>query len=220
MTRLLIGIALVASLLVVPAALAQGQQGDCEVDNPFFAPEGGIFLHDRRGPDFEYTVTLEGGTATATVGNDNCSPSDGTVTVAGVTIDAPNEQGGRNTADLGVLPAGTQTFDVTVTGELSVWLLIESSGFEGEVECGEATTSAGDGDDTPLATFVRGDDDASKNDDPCSELIGFNLESSAGGGEQTVTFEAVAARYVRLVVISGYDKNLSAIAELNVLGGK
>lgn len=188
MTRLLTVLALIAALLVIPAALAQGQH-DCDVDDPFFAPEGGIFLSDKRGPDFEYTVTLEGGLATATVGNDNCSPSDGTVTVAGVTIDAPTEQGAQNTADLGVLPAGTQTFDVTVSGMVSVWLLIESTGFEEEIACGESTTMDGDGVATAEVAFQRGDDNASKNENPCSVDIGVNLESTADLTEQTVTFE-------------------------------
>ena len=37
--------------------------------------------------------------------------------------------------------------------------------------------------------------------------------------EQRVAFKPVSARYVRLVILSGYDENLSAIAELNVIGG-
>jgi len=36
--------------------------------------------------------------------------------------------------------------------------------------------------------------------------------------EQRIRFEPVAARYIRLVVQSGYDENLTAIAELNVVG--
>jgi len=38
--------------------------------------------------------------------------------------------------------------------------------------------------------------------------------------EQRLSFQPVAARYIRLIVLSGYDKNLTAIAELNVLGVK
>jgi hypothetical protein len=35
--------------------------------------------------------------------------------------------------------------------------------------------------------------------------------------EQNVSFEPVRGRYLRLVVQSGYDENLTAISELNVL---
>lgn len=62
--------------------------------------------------------------------------------------------------------------------------------FDGVVDCGEPTFTVGDGDETPGATFTRGDDDT-KNPDPCSELIGYNLESFVDetAGEQTVSFE-------------------------------
>jgi hypothetical protein len=35
--------------------------------------------------------------------------------------------------------------------------------------------------------------------------------------EQRISFEPVTARYVRLVIKSGYDDGLSAIAELNLV---
>ncbi len=61
-------------------------------------------------------------------------------------------------------------------------------GYDGIIACGQSTYTTGDGTTTPEATFTRGDDDA-KNADPCSALIGFNLTSGVGVGDQTVTFE-------------------------------
>jgi len=79
---------------------------------------------------------------------------------------------------------GTAPGSLGITG--SAWQLVES--FDGIIDCGQATFTTGDGVTTPEATFTRADDDV-KNPDPCSTLIGYNLESTAGAGVQTVTFE-------------------------------
>ncbi len=80
--------------------------------------------------------------------------------------------------------------DGTAAGSLgiagSAFQLVET--FDGIIDCGEPTFTTGDGTTAPKATFVRGDDD-DKNDDPCSQLIGYNLTSTVTATEQTVTFE-------------------------------
>lgn len=187
MKRLLMALVVLASMIVVPSALADSGD-ECEPAPP---PEGSIELGTRQ-KTYTYTVTLEEGIATATLGNDDCSLGRGSVTVGGVTIPAPTQQGERTSAELGFVEAGTYTYSVTVTGRISVWLLIESApSFDGLLECGQSTTSVGDGDATPMATFTRGADDDSegKNSDPCSKLIGYNLDSAATSSEQTVSFE-------------------------------
>lgn len=185
MKRLLIGLLVLTSMLVVPAAVAEE---DCE---PVPPPEGAIELGTRQ-PNVTYTVTVEAGLAIATVGNDDCSVGRGSVIVDGVMIPAPTVAGGQTTAELGFLEAGTYTFDVTVKGRISVWLLIETVVvWEDELACSESTMTVGDGDVAPMATFVRGDDDGSegKNPDPCSVDIGYNLDSETNGTAQSVTME-------------------------------
>lgn len=185
MKRLLMAVVVLASMLTVPAALA-GPRDVCPDEVP--PPEGSISLSPRF-TTYEYTVDLEAGLATATVGNDDCSGGPGVVTVDGVAIPAPVEQGGRNTAELGTVEAGETTFTVTIEGRISVWLLVESEPvFDGVAACGDTTLTVGDGAATPEATFVRGDDDT-KNPEPCSELIGYNLESTTTATEQVVSFE-------------------------------
>lgn len=80
--------------------------------------------------------------------------------------------------------------DGTAPGSLgfagSAFRLVEV--FDGVIDCGESTLTAGDGASTPEATFTRADDDA-KNEDPCSALIGYNLDSTIGSADQKVLFE-------------------------------
>jgi len=79
--------------------------------------------------------------------------------------------------------------DGTAPGSLgitdSVFKLTDVDGF---IPCGDSTISVGDGVVDPMASFVRGDDDA-KNPDPCSILIGYNLDSTSSASDQTVSFE-------------------------------
>ncbi len=79
---------------------------------------------------------------------------------------------------------GTTPGSLGISG--SAFALVET--FDGIIPCGDDTFTTGDGIEEPQATFTRGDDDG-KNPDQCSELIGFNLDSSVGESDQTVTFE-------------------------------
>lgn len=80
--------------------------------------------------------------------------------------------------------------DGTAPGSLgylaSAFKLVEE--FDGVIDCAQDTFTVGDGTSSPEASFTRGDDDA-KNSNPCSELIGYNLESAVGADDQTVVFE-------------------------------
>lgn len=194
MKRLLMALVVLCSMLAVPAAFA-GSKGECPYEIP--PPEGAIELGPRERT-YSYTVTLEAGVATATVGNDDCSNQPGTVLVDEVAIPAPTTSGGRSTAELGFVEAGTYTFSVEIVGRISVWLLIESvPSFDGVVACGESTMTVGDGVEAPGASFVRGDDDDSegKNSEPCTELVGYNLDSETSTEDQTVSYEFETSEY-------------------------
>ncbi len=79
---------------------------------------------------------------------------------------------------------GTASGSLGISG--SAFALVEQ--FDGVIPCGDDTFTVGDGASTPQATFTRGDDD-DKNPDPCTALIGYNLDSAVGTTDQTVTFE-------------------------------
>lgn len=97
-------------------------------------------------------------------------------------------------------PDGAFSLDGGATGiassEVEDWEGITESIFElvvpdfdGIVACGESTDPAGNGTTTALATFTREDDDP-KNEDPCSALVLYSLDSTTGGDDsQTVTFQ-------------------------------
>ncbi len=64
------------------------------------------------------------------------------------------------------------------------------SEFADEVGCGDFTPVVGDGEETAMASFQRGENNVDKGGDPeCEDPVGFNLDSTASEDEQTVTFE-------------------------------
>jgi hypothetical protein len=78
---------------------------------------------------------------------------------------------------------GTEVGSLGITG--SAFTLVET--FTGIIPCGDDTLTVGDGTITAQATFTRGDDDFVKGGG-CTELIGYNLESTATANDQTVSF--------------------------------
>lgn len=79
---------------------------------------------------------------------------------------------------------GTEAGSLGISG--SAFKLVTT--FDGIVDCGDDTLTAGNGSTEAAATFTRGDDDAVKGGG-CTQLIGYNLDSTATADDQTVTFE-------------------------------